>query len=138
MLTAITSSLWKFIDFDRAYGNQCVDYARWYANEVGNPIWTFWGTAFIWWDTWLPFKGTKWVRVPFNNNVPSAWDIIFFKKNKLNWYCWHVAVVKYADESNLVVAEQNAGDGTWAKTKWNEICIRPKKYTEVLGWFTLN
>ena len=42
---------------------QCVDWSRQFAQEQGNPIGTFSGSALNGWLTGKPFIGTKWERV---------------------------------------------------------------------------
>jgi hypothetical protein len=56
MLQAMNKLLGKSVDYDKAYGSQCVDYARWYANEIGHPINTFSGSAYNGWTKMNPFK----------------------------------------------------------------------------------
>lgn len=61
-----TSWLGKKVDYDKAYGNQCVDWAREFArSSTMNPIGTFSGSAINGWTTGSPFKGTRWKRVEY-------------------------------------------------------------------------
>jgi hypothetical protein len=41
MLDTIKKWTGKKVDYDKAYGYQCVDYARQYASDIGYPIGTF-------------------------------------------------------------------------------------------------
>ena len=54
----------KNVDFDRAYGSQCVDWVRQFCQESGHPIGTFGGSAIVGWNTGCPF-GSTWRRVEY-------------------------------------------------------------------------
>lgn len=101
--------LGKKIDYDKAYGNQCVDWAREFAkNSAMNPIGTFSGSAINGWLTGNPFKDTNWKRTVYKpNTFPDPSSIVFFDKTRTNPY-GHVAVVANADEASVTVYEQNA------------------------------
>lgn len=60
------------VDYDNAYGYQCVDFARAHAQAIGKPIGTFGGSAINGWQSGVPFTGTTWTRVPFSKGkVPN-------------------------------------------------------------------
>lgn len=129
--------IWKASDYDWNKSIQCVDWARQFANEIGSPIWTFWGSAINCWNSWWAFIWTEWKRVKYEKNIPTAWDIIFFNKTPSNQY-WHVAVVDWnCSDSVLNTVEQNWWKWQW-KWQWTD-AIRRKSWTykNCLGWFTL-
>lgn len=141
MITSMTSWIWKKVDYDKAYWNQCVDWARQYAQDIGYPIGTFSGSALNGWKTGSPFK-SNWKRVVYSaGKIPQKWAIVFFDKTKANPY-GHVAVVHDAGERTITVVEQNAWSGNW-DGKWaNAIITRTYSYTNapvgnVLGWYQL-
>lgn len=55
----------KAVDFDKAYGAQCVDWARQCCSDIGFPIGTFSGSAIEGWRTGSPFVGRPWRRVVY-------------------------------------------------------------------------
>lgn len=74
-LTAYLNSwLGKKVDYDKAYGNQCVDWAREFARvSAMNPIGTFSGSAINGWLTGSPFKDTRWKRIAYSvNSYPDS------------------------------------------------------------------
>ena len=139
--------LWKKVDFDGVYWNQCVDFAR---QAVKDLFWvtigTFSGSALNGWNTWSPFD-SNWIKVKNTDNaVPPAGAVVFFDKMYKNWKCvneyWHVAIAwEKSCITKLVVLEQNAWswNGDW---KWNNAIterlldyINPAK---CLGWYIFN
>lgn len=103
----------KSVDYDKAYWNQCTDFARQYASDAWYPIGTFSGSAYNWWKTWSPFD-KSWKRVLKTSlNYPNPWDIVFFEPTPSNKY-WHVAIWdKWSSANFLCIIEQNAGSGNW-------------------------
>ena len=143
----LESYLWTLIDFDNFAWFQCVDLARKFAFDIHNPIWTFSGSAYNWWDTWSPFSNTEWIREENTPDwIPKPWSIIFFDKTPKNPY-WHVAIVESGDLNNITIIEQNAGKwlGTW--TTWDRVKRATVWYTQkqnskfwlwkCLGWYYL-
>ena len=129
--------IWKKSDFDKNGSIQCVDWSREFANEIGSPIGTFSWSALNCWNTGSAFTGTKWKRVKYMWNVPTAWDILFFDKTPNNPY-WHTSVADWwCSKTILLSVEQNGGKWQWQWT-WTD-AIRRKKwdYKGCLGWFTL-
>ena len=125
-------------DYDWNKSFQCVDWARQFASDIGNPIGTFGGSAINCWNSWCAFTGTKWKRVLYKNNFPSAWDIVFFNKTSTNQY-GHVAVVDWHNDLTVLnTVEQNWWMWKW-QWKWSD-AVRKKAWTykNCLGWFTLN
>jgi len=137
-ITAIFDKwIWKKNDFDWNKSYQCVDFSRQFANDIGSPIKTFWGSAINCWNTWCAFEWTKWKRVKYMGNVPTAWDILFFDKTPSNIY-WHTSVADWwCSKTILNSVEQNwgkwQGQGIWTDA------VRRKKwdYKWCLGWFTI-
>lgn len=131
----------KSVDYDMAYGNQCIDLARQIAKESGNPIWTFSGSAYQWWVTWSPFKWTKWKRVDrVGKNIPMAWDIIFFAPKSNNPY-GHVAIVDgWCTPFIINIIEQNSSTWNWSWKWWDAIKRSSIGYDvrgKCVGWYTI-
>lgn len=140
-----TKWVWKKIDFDWVYGNQCVDFAKQAAKDLyGVTLWNFSGSAINAWNTGSPFKNLPFERVLNSPKaVPPAGAIVFFDR----MYRWqtcinpygHVAVTwDWCTWKRLVVLEQNAwsGNGDW---NWNnaitERVLDYIKPARCLGWF---
>ena len=143
MLATLKNWIGKIVDYDKAYGYQCVDLARQHAKDMWNPIGTFWGSALTGWLTGKPFIGTKWERVVNTvTAVPKEWDIVFLNKTPSNPY-GHVAVAgEGCTGSKLVLIEQNAGTGNGDGKNGNKVTLREIKYNDpkrgiCLGWYTL-
>lgn len=108
----------KRIDYDNAFGWQCVDLARHFTDLVhGHKINTFSWSAIRGRQTWSPFKGKPYVRVEYlRGRIPNRGDIVFFSATKDNEY-WHVAIAWTSEKDTLRVIEQNAvtgnGSGLW-------------------------
>ena len=143
IILSLKKLVWKRVDFDNAYWYQCVDYARWYAKDIQNPIWVFWGSAYNWYSSWLPFKNTKWKKVEYSKGkIPPVGAIIFFDKTKWNWFNWHVAVVTKATVDKVIFIWQNQWSWNWDWIGWNAISQASSSYTgwifgNVMGWYEL-
>lgn len=126
----------KKVDYDNAFWNQCVDFARQYCSDVGRPIGNFSGSAYNWWKTGSPFN-SKWKKVVrWVGNIPSAWDVVFFSPTSTNPF-WHVAIVdNWCTQITLRVIEQNAGSGNWDWKGNNAIRKRETGYSRCCGWYT--
>lgn len=62
----LNSWIGKRVDYDNAYGYQCVDWVREFAKSfTKHPIGTFSGSAINGWKTGSPFVNTKWKRVEY-------------------------------------------------------------------------
>lgn len=99
----------KGIDFDGAFGNQCVDVFRQYCKEVLNS--PHLGPVVGAKDLYLDFDKTKepaWFkRIPYVSGlVPELGDFIVYGSTPTNQY-GHVALVLFASEKVVVVLEQN-------------------------------
>ena len=130
----------KSVDYDKAYGAQCVDFARQYAKDSGYPIGTFSWSAYNGWKTWSPFNNT-WIRVTRDgSNFPIPGDIVFFAPTPKNLY-GHVAIAhNNCNAKTLIIIEQNAGSGNWDGKGSNAIKITTTSYNGnrgvCVGWFT--
>ena len=127
---------WLCIDFDKEYGHQCVDLIKHYAlNVLWIKLGSFWGSAKTWWEnkenTFKPeiFKKNEYYR----DNIPEAWDIIFFNTNTSYW---HTAVVLNANKDWIKVLEQNVWNWDW---KWSDdrVKIWLYNYNNVMGWYSV-
>ena len=113
ILEGIANFAGKRTDYDKAYGFQCVDLVRSYAQSIGHPIGTFSGSAKNGWFTGSPFKNTMWLRTAYTTLpvIPPTGSIIFFDASPANPY-GHVAIVAQGTTAtSLVIEEQNAGSG---------------------------
>lgn len=94
-LTIIKTWLGRNTDFDGKYANQCVDWAKRYASELGYPIQAF-GNAIDLGKKWL---GPNWVRV----KEGQVGDIVVFPIGVYG----HIAVTARIEGKTLFVHEQN-------------------------------
>jgi len=143
MLATIQRWIGKITKENEKLWAQCVAWAKKFALEQGNPIWTFSGSALNGWLTGSPFVWTKWERVTNTTTaIPKEGDIVFLDKTASNPY-GHVAVAgEGCTGSKLVLIEQNAGTGNGDGKNGNKITMRTIKYNDpkrgvCLGWYTL-
>lgn len=117
----------KQIDFDKAFGSQCVDLFRQYSKEVLDiPEHT--GAVEGAKDLYLKYDDMKLMQKYFQKiYTPRKGDIVIFNKTSTNKY-GHVAIVVYATRKTLVVFEQNGFD----QKKGSYINIRT--FENVLGF----
>lgn len=117
----------KQIDFDKAFGSQCVDLFRQYSKEVLN-IKEHTGAVEGAKDLYLNFSSMPKMFEYFQKVfTPHKGDIVVFNKSEKNKY-GHVAIVLYATNKSLVVFEQdgfNQSKGSYINI-WN--------YNKVLGF----
>lgn len=96
----------KQVDFDRAYGSQCVDLFRQYAKEVLG-IKEHTGPVEGAKDLYLNFEKMALMQKYYKKvYTPQKGDIVIFGENKTNKY-GHVAIVIYATNRSIVVFEQD-------------------------------
>lgn len=143
MLATIQRWIGKITKENETLWAQCVAWAKKFALEQGNPIWTFSWSALNGWLTGSPFVWTKWERVTNTTTaIPKEWDIVFLDKTASNPY-GHVAVAgEGCTGSKLVLIEQNAGTWNGDGKNGNKITMRAIKYNDpkrgvCLGWYTL-
>lgn len=130
-LRTVNWFLWKPVDFDKKYANQCVDWIKVYARSLWYPVTTKWNAkdfAVLWlWKNWGMVKWAPWV-----------WDIVVFP----TWTYGHIAVVQSIDWNTINVIDQNADwkanhnnneFNLWTpvsyssyRLKWNEVYFRVK------------
>lgn len=117
----------KQIDFDKAFGSQCVDVFRQYSKEVLG-IQEHTGAVEGAKDLYLNFTDMKLMQKYFQKiYTPRKGDIVVFNKTPTNKY-GHVAIVLYATNKTLVVFEQSGFD----QKKGSYINIR--NFDNVLGF----
>jgi len=141
MVAYVTQMLWKSVDYDKAYWNQCVDFVRDFSASNYLPIGTFNWSAINGWNSGSPFN-SHWQRVFYKPGlVPSEGDIVFFKTTTKNKY-GHVAIAwTNSTADSLTIVEQNAGDGNGDGKYADAIQIASTPYRngirgDVAGWFT--
>ena len=114
-LATIKKWVWKAVDFDWKYANQCVDFVKKYAKELDYPITTY-GNAK---DFARIGLGQYWTRV----YPPAVWDIVIFPNGKY----WHIAVVNSFEWAKLYVHEQNRDGKAYAnnneKSLWSLVAL---------------
>lgn len=112
----------NFVDFDGAYGNQCVDLVRTWIKEngwvqlpkLGN------NTADKWWTMQIPDFYEKVENS--DTNIPSPGDILV-------WESGHTAIFEEGSVTKFVSFDQNYPIGSRSHRQEH-------KYTGLLGWFT--
>lgn len=108
----------KGIDFDHAYGYQCVDLIQQYNKDFFNGSFLFGATALAIWMNYPQNLYTKIINTP--TNVPQPGDILFWGYN-------HVAIVILADVMSLTSFDQNFPTGS--------LChLQQHDYNNALGW----
>src|SRR5258708_22918459 len=122
----------KFVDFDGAFGPQCVDLMNQYCVDVlgiTNPIQVLpGGTAFEIYNNYSGTQFTKLANTP--TGVPTPGDIVFWSTAWGNG-AGHVAIFVSGDANNFTSFEQN--DITSADP--NGSCqTLSHNYTDVVGW----
>lgn len=115
IIESFTKWNWKVRDEDSKFSNQCVDWVRWYAQDIGYPITTY-GNAKWFATIWL---GKNWKRV----KEWQVWDIVIFPTGTY----WHIAVVNKKVWSYLDVMEQNRDGKAYKnnnpKNLWSPVSI---------------
>jgi hypothetical protein len=135
MLTDQFTSKYKgrFIDYDHAFGFQCVDVMRQYILDVFS--WSPYvavpttGNAK---NIFYNFKDNKYFKKVLNSpyNAPKKGDIVFFGTYLfLYGLSGHVAVCESADSMNLLTFDQNYPTGTPCH-------FQKHSYKGCLGWLT--
>lgn len=110
--------LWKRVDFDSAYGYQCVDLIKDYMCSVfGIKVYKSWNANEIRTNKYRIFDKRRKKVVGTSNLI--QWDIIVSLKGKY----WHIAIVD--DKYNVLEQNgswKNSGSWIWANA------IRVKQY----------
>jgi len=115
------------IDFDHAYGYQCMDLAEEYNQDViGAP--RLGGNAI---DVWTNFPANWYTRIENTPwNFPNEGDLILWNTNVGNGY-GHIAVCQRADVDSFTSFDQNWPLGSFCHFQWHN-------YDNVLGWLRPN
>jgi hypothetical protein len=115
------------IDFDHAYGCQCMDLAEEYnQGVVGAP--RLGGNAI---DVWTNFPANRYTRIGnAPDNFPNEGDLILWNTNVGNGY-GHIAVAYRGDPNSFTSFDQNWPLGS--------LChFQGHNYDDVLGWLRPN
>lgn len=118
--------LGKGINYDGAYGNQCMDVYRMYVKEVlGCPQSPGVTGAKDVWNTYLPQYFDRIANSP--TGVPQQGDIVIWGMNPYG----HIAICDSATTSTLTCFEQN-----WTESDGSGVAEIRKhnNYNNVLGW----
>jgi hypothetical protein len=123
----------RFVDYDHAFGAQCVDLMRQYCYDVrgvdGYMAIPSTGAAK---NIFYNFKDNKYFVKVLNGkyNAPKKGDIVFFGTYLfLYGLSGHVAVCEAADAMNLLTFDQNYPTGTPCH-------FQKHSYKGCLGWLT--
>jgi surface antigen len=126
----------KFIDYDNAYGFQCVDLMRKYVLDVyGLKPYVAIPTTGNAKNIFYNFRDNKYFKKVLNtpNNMPKKGDIVFFKTSVLPpWFygfAGHVAVVDSANVMSMILFGQNYPTGSACS-------FRKFSYKDCLGWLS--
>ncbi|GHV84381.1 hypothetical protein AGMMS50212_17210 [Spirochaetia bacterium] len=119
----------KKVDFDGAFGAQCVDLFRQYNHDVfGLPHTGAVEGAIQLYTNYpkLPVEAGYYDRIEYSGNIPLEGDAVIFGETSKNKY-GHVAIVLYATKSEIVVFEQTGAHiGTWDYTRCKGFLRRRK------------
>ena len=124
------------VDYDGAYGKQCVDYVNEYAKAVLGIPDAFYAQGIQYaYQVYTNYENLPRVKPHFTRvangktNYPAKGDVVIWGKAR-NGYAGHIAVVLGATEHTLTVAEQNY-DGKGSVRTYTY-----PNYNFVLGWLT--
>ena len=124
------------VDYDGAYGKQCVDYVNEYAKVVLGIPDAFYAQGIQYaYQVYTNYENLPRVKPHFTRvenaktNYPAKGDVVIWGKAR-NGYAGHIAVVLGATEHTLTVAEQNY-DGKGSVRTYTY-----PNYNFVLGWLT--
>lgn len=118
----LANLLWKTIDEDRFYNNQCVDFVRRYAKDIGYPL-TKNGNANWLWRYWL---GDNWKIT----TTPSYWDIFV----QLRWVYGHIWVFIEQKGNVMTVYEQNRDGKAYLNNNPNNYWSPVSNGTHIIRW----
>jgi len=118
--------LGRSIDWDKKYGNQCVDAYRQYCHELGFPQSPPVKGAVNIWDTCFPKYFKRIANTP--KGIPEEGDVIIWGTGVSSY--GHCAIFDHGDVNGFVSLDQNwpfdNGEGVLHEQKHN--------YKGVLGW----
>ncbi len=130
----------KGLDFDHAYGNQCVDVLQFYNKQVIGGEFIPGPTALAIWEGPTPSQYTKVLNSTDPENKPKTGDVIFFSFN-------HVSICVTADDINSIVSfDQNYPSQGYYDSHGNFIGTGLTHFqthtygnpVTVLGWWSVN
>lgn len=99
----------QYIDFDGAYGAQCVDLVKAYYDFLGVSVKKGNACDYITDDSLVP---TGWSRIKYYDGfVAEPGDIVLFDKNKYSPTYGHIGLVQFATSTVITTLENNL-DGT--------------------------
>ncbi len=140
----LEETLWKAIEFDGAYPNQCVDLVKHYTYYVHKiSLWYFWWSALQWfYNSYNTFPNYDFNRIVNNTSdpsqVPNKEDIIFF------WWTpftsdGHVWIVIEAIpwKNKITILEQNWENNSWTWSWDDAVRIKDYTYKNVLWWYEI-
>jgi hypothetical protein len=108
--------LWTRIDYDKAFGYQCIDLIKLYLDVC---LW-WWKVGALWNANQVPKNlEKKWFCKLDPKKTMIQWDIIVHTQ----WIYWHIAIVDHILNWRVYVLEQN---WTW-KNSWSERAIKSRK-----------
>lgn len=132
----VGSVLGRFVDYDHAFGNQCVDLIRKWAQEIhGVSAYVSIPTTGSAKNIFTNFRDNKYFKKVLNtpSGIPKQGDIFFFKTS--SWFPFlfgrdgHTGIVDSADINNVILLNQNYPTGSPCKfTKFS--------YKDAQGWLT--
>ena len=118
------------IDFDGAYGAQCVDLFRQYNKDVYG--WPHTGGVegakdlYLKYES-LPEEKRRYERIPYSaGKQPVEGDVIIYDASPSNQY-GHVAIVLFSTPAHIIVYEQDGYKQDGAK-------VGVRSYERCLGW----
>lgn len=133
------SNAGKMIDYDWAYGHQCIDLFKDFCDKV---IWYKTGktgNANEAWENKYNALNSDWEKITNDTSnpkqVPQVGDIIFWTTWPYSTY-GHVWIVLKAKkwENKITVINQNAGSGDW-KGQDDAVRVQEYSYFNVAGWY---
>jgi hypothetical protein len=133
----------KVVDFDGAYGAQCVDLARQYMAEVWGftkqPEAVIGASVFFFQHSQRPIQYKLCNCVPYTGAVqPPIGALLIFKSSGTNQY-GHIAICLNTTSQDMTVFEQDgiANDKALEKGKRQKgAYIGTWKYDRLVGWLT--
>lgn len=134
----ITANMGRYVDYDKRYGNQCVDLMRQYIKDVEGidpyqavPAGATAKTIF------QNFSGNKYYQKILNSpsNVPKKGDLVFwgYYPSVTGW-AGHVGVFDSGDLYSVVVFNQNYPTGSSCQLRKFGTSKLFHGYRGVMGW----
>jgi len=118
------------LDWDKAYGAQCVDLIRFYIDKVLHLVQPLPGKDAA--DWWFKFNDDQFLKENFikvpneKDTVPYSGDIAVWNRHPKNNNCGHIGIVLDADLFDMGILEQNFTP--------QKVGVRKDKYQNCLGF----